>query len=60
MLGKTQGETQVMGYLQTPEELLQFTEILDEKEWRPELEQALNEFADKPFETTIRHVLQIA
>ena len=53
-------KTYVKGYQQTAEELLGFAEIFDEEDWRPLLEQELQAIAGQPFETAIRHVLQIA
>ncbi|PFG08822.1 MULTISPECIES: retron Ec78 anti-phage system effector HNH endonuclease PtuB [unclassified Marinobacter] len=53
-------ETYVKGYLQTAETLLGLSEMFEEEEWRPCLEQELKDIAGQPFETAIRHVLQIA
>jgi uncharacterized protein (TIGR02646 family) len=53
-------ENHVMGYLNTAEELLGLSEVFEEEEWRPFLEQELRAISGQPFETAIRHVLQIA
>jgi uncharacterized protein (TIGR02646 family) len=50
----------VMGYLETAEELLDLSNVFEEEEWRPFLDQELKAIAGQPFETAIRHVLQIA
>ncbi len=52
-------EIHVMGYLQTAEEFLALADQFDEAEWRPLLQQELDSVAGKPFETAIRHVLDI-
>lgn len=52
-------ETYVVGYQQTAEEFLTLANEFDEDEWRPLLEQELKAIAGQPFETAIRHVLQI-
>ena len=52
-------ETYVMGYRDTAEEFLALADEFDEDDWRPLLEQELKALAGQPFETAIRHVLQI-
>lgn len=51
--------SQVIGYLYDAEELAQLAVEFDESEWRPILEDILRSIEGHPFETAIRHVLQI-
>jgi uncharacterized protein (TIGR02646 family) len=49
----------LMGYLQTAEEIVSLAMEFDDADWRPYLDEELNAISGKPFETAIRHVLQI-
>ncbi|MEA3643543.1 MAG: hypothetical protein VBE63_26970 [Lamprobacter sp.] len=45
--------------LQTAEEIFSLALEFEDSDWQPILDQELNDIAGKPFETAIRHVLQI-
>lgn len=49
----------VKGYLDDAKEIALFAEEFDESDWRPLLEDRLKSIEGLPFETAIRHVLQI-
>ncbi|MEA1053398.1 retron Ec78 anti-phage system effector HNH endonuclease PtuB [Lamprobacter modestohalophilus] len=49
----------LIGYRQTAEELLAFAAEFEESEWRALLEEELRAIKGQPFETAIRHVLQV-
>ena len=52
-------KSHLMGYVQTAEEIVSLAMEFEDSDWRPLLDEELSAISGKPFETAIRHVLQI-
>lgn len=50
-------KTQLRGYLQTAEELVEYAEEFETSEWLPLLENELDQIKQQPFCTAIKHIL---
>lgn len=50
-------ETEIVGYLQTAEELAKYAEEFDETEWLPLLQDELRKIKLLPFSTAIKHLI---